>query len=163
MAYSGTVSETIFTTRQVIETAARRCQIAPSTLTADSVEIASNALYLLLSDLANQGAPLWCVEKQLYPLYEGVPDIVMAIGTVDVLNGNTRRLQVLDGIVVDAPQMHEVVFTTAVSVAVTAGRLRTRSAARCHASRRLVPCARRPSAICTPTRCTGSSEVSGSW
>jgi hypothetical protein len=27
--------------------------------------------------LANQGAPLWCIEKQIYPLYDGVGDITM--------------------------------------------------------------------------------------
>jgi hypothetical protein len=32
-------------------------------LSAEHVNIANDALYLLLSDLANQGAPLWCIQK----------------------------------------------------------------------------------------------------
>lgn len=92
MAYSGTVSQTVFDTRRVIEHAARRCKLPAQSLSAEHVDIARDALYLLLSDLANQGAPLWCIQKTLYPLYEGVSIVVTDSGTVDVLNSNLRSL-----------------------------------------------------------------------
>jgi hypothetical protein len=46
MAYSGTVSQT---------------------LSAEHVEVAKDQLYLLLSELANQGLQLWCIQKTIYP------------------------------------------------------------------------------------------------
>ena len=68
MAYSGTVSQTTFDTRRVIEHAARRCRMPAQTLTSEHVDIANDNLYLLLSALANEGAPLWCIQKTIYPL-----------------------------------------------------------------------------------------------
>lgn len=55
MAYSGTISQTIFDTRRVIENAARRCKMPPQTLTAEHIDVANDQLYLMLSALANQG------------------------------------------------------------------------------------------------------------
>jgi hypothetical protein len=72
---------------------------------------------LFLSDLANQGAPLWCIEKQIYPLYDGVGDITMTDGTVDILNSNFRWLQQVTGINYDDPTYREVDFTDAIFVA----------------------------------------------
>lgn len=97
MAYSGTVSQTTFNTRRVIEHAARRCKLPAAQLTSEHVDIANDVLYLLLSDLANQGVPLWCVQKVIYPLYEGVSTIVTETGTVDILNSNLRTLQQVTG------------------------------------------------------------------
>ena len=97
MAYSGTVSQTTFNTRRVIEHAARRCKLPAQSLSAEHVDIANDVLYLLLSDLANQGAPLWCVQKSIYPLYEGVNYITTFSGTVDILNANLRWMQEVTG------------------------------------------------------------------
>lgn len=97
MAYSGTISQTTFNTRRVIEHATRRCKMAVQTLSAEHIDVANDVLYLLLSDLANQGAPLWCIERQVYPLYEGVDNIVLDVGTVDILNSNLRSLQTVQG------------------------------------------------------------------
>lgn len=101
MAYSGTVSQTTFDTRRVIEHAARRCKLAAQSLSAEHIEIANDNLYLLLSDLANQGAPLWCIQKTIYPLYAGVGTIPTIGGTVDILNSNLRWLQEAAGSNVD--------------------------------------------------------------
>lgn len=97
MAYSGTVSQTTFNTRRVIEHAARRCKLPAQSLSAEHVDIANDALYMLLSDLANQGAPLWCVQKSIYPLYEGTGYITTFSGTVDILNANLRWLSEVTG------------------------------------------------------------------
>jgi hypothetical protein len=116
MAYSGTVSQTTFDTRRVIEHAARRCKMPAQTLTAENVDIANDALYLLLSDLANQGVPLWCVQKTLYPIYNGVPIIVTEKGTVDILNSNLRYLQEVTGTNTDTSTSRVTAFASTTPV-----------------------------------------------
>lgn len=113
MAYSGTVSQTTFNTRKVIENAARRCKLPPQSLSAEHVEVANDQLYLLLSDLSNRGIQLWCIEKQIYPLYNGVGDITLDTGTLDVLNSNLRTLQQVTGINTDTSTSRTVFFPTA--------------------------------------------------
>lgn len=112
MAYSGTVSQTTFNTRRVIENAARRCKLPAQSLTSEHVDIANDQLFLLLSDLSNRGIQLWCIEKQIYPLYNGQVDVTLDTGTVDVLNSNLRTLQQVTGINYDDPTYREVDFTT---------------------------------------------------
>lgn len=116
MAYSGTVSQTTFNTRRVIENAARRCKLPAQSLTSEHVDIAKDQLFLLLSDLSNRGIQLWCIEKQIYPLYDGTTDLVLDVGTVDVLNSNLRTLQQVTGINYDDPTYREVDFTGATFV-----------------------------------------------
>ena len=117
MAFSNTVSQTVFNTRRVIDNAIRRCKVPAQQITAEHIDIANDQLYLFLSDLANQGAPLWCIEKQIYPLYDGVGDVTMTDGTVDILNSNFRWLQQVTGINYDDPTYREVDFTTDTFVA----------------------------------------------
>jgi len=90
MAYSNTVSQTVFNTRRVIENAARRCKLPAQSLTPEHVDIANDQLFMLLSDLSNRGIQLWCIDKQIYPLYNGVGDVTLVTGTLDVLNSNLR-------------------------------------------------------------------------
>jgi hypothetical protein len=66
-------------------------------ITSEHLEIATDVLYLLMSDLVNRGIPLWCIEKQLLALYEGSAEVECPTGTVDVLNLNIRQLQRLSG------------------------------------------------------------------
>ena len=117
MAFSNTVSQTNFNTRRVIDNAIRRCKLSAQQITAEYIDIANDQLYLFLSDLANQGAPLWCIEKQIYPLYDGVGDITMTDGTVDILNSNFRWLQQVTGTNVDTSTTRTVTFTTDTFVA----------------------------------------------
>ena len=117
MAFSNTVSQTNFNTRRVIDNAIRRCKLTAQQITAEHIDIANDQLYLFLSDLANQGAPLWCIEKQIYPLYDGVGDITMTDGTVDILNSNFRTLQRVEGTNVDTSTARTVSFTTDIFVA----------------------------------------------
>ena len=117
MAFSNTVSQTNFNTRRVIDNAIRRCKLTAQQITAEHIDIANDQLYLFLSDLANQGAPLWCIEKQIYPLYEGVGDITMTDGTVDILNSNFRTLQPVTGTNVDTSTSRTVEFPTDIFVA----------------------------------------------
>lgn len=112
MAYSNTVSQTSFNTRRVIENAARRCKLPAQSLTPEHVDIANDQLFMLLSDLSNRGIQLWCIEKQIYPLYNGLGDLVLDTGTLDVLNSNLRTLQQVTGINNDTSTYREVAFTT---------------------------------------------------
>jgi hypothetical protein len=118
MAFSGTVSQTVFDTRRVIENAARRCKIPAQSLTSEHVDIAKDQLYLLLSDLSNRGIQLWCVEKSVYPLYEGNSQLVTYSGTVDILNANLRTIQRLSGTTISGSGFDQTQFDSATAVAV---------------------------------------------
>jgi hypothetical protein len=116
MAYSGTISQTTFNTRRVIDNAARRCRIPAQALTAEYLEDATDTLHLLLSELPNHGLQLWTIEKQIYPLYEGVSAITTDAGTVDILNSNLRSLQPVTGTTTDTSTTRTVDFTNATVV-----------------------------------------------
>lgn len=111
MAFSGTISQTVFDTRRVIDRAFGRTRVKAEMISAEYLDIAKDQLYLLLSDLANQGAPLWCIQKQVYPLYEGVGDLTLDVGTVDVLNANLRMLQEVTGANTDSATERVIDFT----------------------------------------------------
>lgn len=113
MAYSNTVSQTVFDTRKVIETAIRRCKLTAEQITSEYINIANNNLYLLLSDLANQGVPLWCVEKLIMPMYDGVVNVPLPTKVNDVLNANLRYLTEVTGTNTDTSTEREVEFDSA--------------------------------------------------
>ena len=112
MAVSGTISATTFNTRRVIDQAYRRCRLPAQAITAEMQDYAKDILYLVLSDMANVKAPSWCVEKQIYPMYQGDTTVALDIGTVDVLNANLRTLQELEGIATSLPNSYTVDFTS---------------------------------------------------
>jgi len=111
MAVSGSISSTVFNTRKVIDQAFRRCRLPAQVITAEMLSYAEDLLYLDLSELANVKAPSWCVEKQIYPLYQGQPTISLDTGTVEVLNANLRILQELTGVTVSLPNSYTVDFS----------------------------------------------------
>jgi len=96
MAVSGTVSTTTFDTLKVIDNAFRRCRLQAQAITSEMHDYARDALYLVLSEIANVKTPSWCVERQLYPFIQGQPTIPLDVGTVNVLNANLRTLQTVD-------------------------------------------------------------------
>jgi len=97
MAVSGTVSTTVFKTRKVIDHAFRRCRMQPQQITSELIDMAKDDLYLLLSSLGSQGVPLWCIEREILPLYLGQAAIVPPKGTMDILNANFRWLSRQNG------------------------------------------------------------------
>jgi hypothetical protein len=97
MATSGTVSTTVFRTQKLIDHAFRRCKLSPQQITAEYIQTALDLLFLDLSTLASKGVALWCVEKQILPMYENVQTVPCPIGTVDVLNANLRTSNRLEG------------------------------------------------------------------
>lgn len=118
MAYSGTVSQTAFDTRRVIEHAARRCKLPAQSLTSEHVDIAKDQLYLLLSELANRGIQLWCIKRTVYPLYNGAGAITTIDGTVDVLNSNLRTIRRVTGTDTTAPGSVTTDFASPATVAI---------------------------------------------
>jgi hypothetical protein len=110
MAYSGTTSQTVFDTRKVIDSAVRRCKLPAQKITSEMIEIANNELYLFLSQLANQQAPLWCTTKTIYPLYDGVADIATVTGTVDVYEALLRSQFEVTGMSIDVPASRTYTF-----------------------------------------------------
>lgn len=95
MAYSGTISLTSFNANRVVDTAYRRCRLPAQSITSEMQQYALDALYLLLSDLANPRTLSWCIEQIILPMYQGQPAVTLPLGTVDVLNANYRTLQAL--------------------------------------------------------------------
>jgi hypothetical protein len=111
MAFSGSISNTTFNALKVVDTSFRRCRLPAQAITAEMQSYALEALYLLLSELANTKTPSWCIEREIYPFYEGQPVVTLARGTVDVLNANLRTLQELTGATVSLSNSYTVDFT----------------------------------------------------
>jgi hypothetical protein len=97
MATSGTISTTVFNTREVIDSAYRGCRLPAAAVTGEMIHTAQQQLWLLLSALANQGAPLWCQTRYLLGLTQGAFSLSCPVGTVDVLNANIRDVTRLTG------------------------------------------------------------------
>lgn len=90
MATSGTVSTTVFRVGDAIDRAFGRCKLAPQQITGEYIEIAKQMLFLHLSSLGNEGIPLWCKTKQIYPIYEAFQNVPLQNGVIDVLSANLR-------------------------------------------------------------------------
>lgn len=110
MAVSNSISQTTFNTRKVVDHAFRRCRISAQRVTAEMQDIATDLLYLLLSEIASVKTPSWCIEKLVLPFYEGQPDITLPVGTEGVLNVNYRTLQQQVGEVTTSSTSYEVDF-----------------------------------------------------
>lgn len=118
MAFSGTVSQTTFNTRRVIDNAARRCKLPAAQITSETIDIAKDQLYLMLSEWGNLGPQLWAIERQVYSLYPGAGDLVLDPGTIDVMNSNLRTLQPVEGTNTVLSASTTTSFTSAATVAV---------------------------------------------
>lgn len=116
MAYSGTISQTVFDTRKVIDHAFRRCRVPPQLISAEYIETAKDALYLLLSELSTQGMPSWCNQKSIYPLYEGEAFITTSAGTIDIMSANLRTTTEVTGANTDSATQRVIDFTDATAV-----------------------------------------------
>ena len=116
MAFSGTVSATAFNANRVVDHAFRRCRLPAQAISAEMQAYALDALYLLLSEMANVKPPSWCIERLVLPMYENEPDVELPLGTVEVLNANYRVLQPLSGSVTSAATEYRVDFGTPTTV-----------------------------------------------
>ena len=89
-ATSGVIGGSVTDVTTIIEHAARRCGVAAPSLSAEQQTSARENLYFILSDLANRGVSLWCVQKNLLGVVLGQARYNLPVGTVDVLNAQLR-------------------------------------------------------------------------
>lgn len=116
MAYSQTIGATAFNTDRVLRSAVRRTKVPAAQITSEHWSIAQDQLFLFCNELSNQGVPLWCIQRQLYPLYEGEGALTMDTGTVDVLNSFFRTTSEVTGTDTDTATIHKVEFESATEV-----------------------------------------------
>lgn len=88
----------------------------PQGVGAEHLQVAQENLYLILSDLANRGLQLWCIEKLILPMYENMAQVPVPVGTVDILNTNLRTIQYLSGTATTTSTTSAILFSTASTV-----------------------------------------------
>jgi hypothetical protein len=116
VAVSGTVSQTVFNTRKVIDHAFRKCRLPPEGVGGEQIVTAQETLYLILSSLANRGIQLWCIEKLILPMYPNVAAVPVGNGIVDLLNTNLRTLQLQTGTETSTSTDFTFLFTEATQI-----------------------------------------------
>lgn len=124
MATSGTRGQTIIDVTSVIEHAARRCGVLSSVLTSENQQSARDNLFLILSNFANKGLSLFCIEKIVFVLNAGQRKYDFPISVVDMLQMNLRQQAVQYPNTGSAAGEVNLTLTTALqieSVAVVAG------------------------------------------
>jgi hypothetical protein len=89
---SGTVSQTPFTIRKVIDHAARRAGFVPERVSGEALSVAMDLLFTITSEWVNAGFPLWTQGFSLGAITMGSPEIQTPVGTVDVLHAFWRIL-----------------------------------------------------------------------
>jgi hypothetical protein len=90
MAYSGTVGQTVITVQDLIDNGARTAGKLAEELTVEQVNSSKQYLYLILSNLINQGIQYFAVKKQVYGLQPNQYEYTLPAGGVDVLNALYR-------------------------------------------------------------------------
>lgn len=91
---TGTIGQTQFNTRLIVDHAFRSCRLAPQQVTSEYIRVATEQLGLMLSSWANTGIPLWCQTKEILPLVQGQFQLNLAAtvpGVVDILEANLRQ------------------------------------------------------------------------
>lgn len=116
MAFSGSISGSTFNALKVVDHAYRRCRLPAQSITAEMQQVALENLYLLLSELATERVPSWCIEKIILPMYQNQPIVELPLGTVEVLNLNYRVLQAVTGASAFTSTSYTTNFTTATQV-----------------------------------------------
>lgn len=91
---SGTVGATFIDTISVIEHAARRCNVQPTSLTPENLETGKNNLFFILSKLANRGVNLWAVDQFYVPFVVGKARYPLPTSTEQILK-IVRRTPIL--------------------------------------------------------------------
>lgn len=99
MASSGTVGQTTTDIATIIDHAWRRTGKLVSTVSGELILSTRENLHFLLSDLANRGLSLWCIQKYVLALQPGVAVCNLPGGTVDLLNALYRDSVELAGAV----------------------------------------------------------------
>ena len=111
MAFSGSIGGTTFNALKVVDHAYRRCRLPAQAITAEMQSYALDSLAFMLDELQNIKTPSWCIERQIYPFYQGQYQVPLAIGTIEVLNANLRTCQEATGVTTITPTEYKVDFT----------------------------------------------------
>ncbi len=90
MATSGTVGQTVITVQNLIDDGARRAGKLAEELTVEQVASARQSLFLLLSNLINQGIQYFAIKKQVIGLQPNQLEYPLPVGANDVLNALYR-------------------------------------------------------------------------
>lgn len=99
MATSGTVGQTTFSFADILDLAVRRCRLNPAVvLTAELVEAARRALFLILVSKDNRGLSLWRVEHGFLGLEPGKTEYELPAGTIRLPNVNFVNNSVATGV-----------------------------------------------------------------
>lgn len=92
MAYSGTVGQTSVTVQSLIDAGARRCGKLAEELTIEQVQTSKQSLFLLLSNLINEGVQYFAVKKIVFGLQPAQYQYTLPPGGNDVLNALYRTM-----------------------------------------------------------------------
>jgi hypothetical protein len=92
MATSGTVSTTVITVQNLIDSGARRAGKLAEELTSEQVAASKQSLYYLLSNLVNRGIQYWCIEKAVIGLIPNKYEYTLPLGCNDITNQNYRTV-----------------------------------------------------------------------
>lgn len=92
MATSGTVGQTVIEVDDLINHALRRAGVSAAQITTDIQQAARNNLYFYLCTLANKGMNLWAIERTTIGLVQGVGELTLPVGTVDIINALYRTV-----------------------------------------------------------------------
>ncbi len=111
MAFSNSIAGTTFSALSVVDHAYRRCRLPAQAITAEMQSYALDSLAFMLDELQNIKPPSWCIERQIYPFYQGQYQVTLANGTIEVLNANLRTLQELTGETTITTTSYTVDFT----------------------------------------------------
>jgi hypothetical protein len=93
MTVSGTIGQTVFETRKVIDGAFRRCRLPAQAITSEMIDDARDQLWLMLSSMQAQFLPLWAQDRQVLGVTEGEMALDTPQGTIDVISATLRTLQ----------------------------------------------------------------------
>ena len=118
---SGTISATVFNTEKLVSNAFRRAKVPSAKITGEMAAIARQQLYLKLSELANEGVPLWAIDTLILPMYQGTNQVPCPVGTIDVLNLNLRTLNILTGTPTSSSGVAANAFDKVLTTACTQG------------------------------------------
>ena len=90
MAYSGTVGQTVVTVQNLIDDGARRAGKLAEELTVEQVQASKQSLFLILSNLINQGIQYFAIKKHVFGLQPNQYEYLLPVGGNDVLNALYR-------------------------------------------------------------------------
>ena len=92
-----TIGQTSIKLSTVLDHAFRRAGVPAESQTPETISIAKNNLFFLLTNYANKGMTYWCVQEQFLPLTQGRISNTLPDGTVDIYSANFRRMSSTTG------------------------------------------------------------------